>query len=84
MDSLSASLKSKFGEIVVGKRGALGQFDVFVDGQLVFSRSKTGRFPADGEIEEIVGHLKAGREPPLPHVQRPRTLASAIRDRLRR
>ncbi|MGH7815296.1 MAG: Rdx family protein [Candidatus Binataceae bacterium] len=83
MEALAASLKSKFGEIVIGKRGTLGQYDVFVDGRLAFSRSKTGRFPADGEIEEIVGALKSGREPPSPQARQPRTLASAIRERLR-
>lgn len=84
MENLAASLKAKFGEIVNAKVGLLGQFDVIVDGRLVFSRSKTGRFPADGEVEEIVAALRAGREPPTPYVQQPRTLASAIREKLGR
>jgi predicted Rdx family selenoprotein len=37
-------------EIRVGKSG---QFDVTVDGALKYTRNKTGRFPTDGEIEDI-------------------------------
>ena len=34
--------------------GKSGQFDVTVDGALVYTRSKTGRFPTDAEIEDLV------------------------------
>jgi predicted Rdx family selenoprotein len=34
--------------------GKSGQFDVTVDGQLKYTRSKTGRFPTDGEIEDLM------------------------------
>jgi hypothetical protein len=30
--------------------GGKGQYDVLRDGQLVFSKRDTGRFPSDGEI----------------------------------
>ncbi|MDP9491917.1 MAG: Rdx family protein [Actinomycetota bacterium] len=30
--------------------GGNGQFDVIRDGELVFSKHETGRFPEDGEI----------------------------------
>jgi selT/selW/selH-like putative selenoprotein len=30
--------------------GAKGQFDVLRDGELVFSKQQTGRFPEHGEI----------------------------------
>jgi selT/selW/selH-like putative selenoprotein len=30
--------------------GAKGQFDVLRDGELVFSKQQTGRFPEEGEI----------------------------------
>lgn len=33
--------------------GRSGQFDVTVDGALKYTRSKTGRFPTDHEIEEL-------------------------------
>ncbi len=32
--------------------GSNGMFDVIVDGQLLFSKSQTGRFPNRGEISE--------------------------------
>ena len=34
--------------------GRSGQFDVTVDGQLKYTRSKTGRFPTDDEIEDLI------------------------------
>ena len=34
--------------------GRSGQFDVSVDGTLKYTRSKTGRFPTDDEIEDLV------------------------------
>jgi selT/selW/selH-like putative selenoprotein len=30
--------------------GANGQFDVFKDGDLIFSKKEAGRFPEEGEI----------------------------------
>jgi len=37
--------------------GAKSQFDVFVDGQLGFSKQRAGRFP---EIAEVLALLPAG------------------------
>lgn len=34
--------------------GKSGQFDVTVDGALRYTRSKTGRFPTDDEIEDLM------------------------------
>lgn len=34
--------------------GRSGQFDVSVDGTLKYTRSKTGRFPADDEINALL------------------------------
>jgi predicted Rdx family selenoprotein len=34
--------------------GKSGQFDVTVDGQIKYTRSKTGRFPTDSEIEDLL------------------------------
>jgi selT/selW/selH-like putative selenoprotein len=34
--------------------GKSGQFDVTVDGALVYTRSKTGRFPTDAEIDDLL------------------------------
>jgi selT/selW/selH-like putative selenoprotein len=60
---LAASLNSRFGEKTEITAGKTGQFDVIVNGRLVFSKSSTGRFPVDGEVEEIFAALKEGREP---------------------
>jgi predicted Rdx family selenoprotein len=38
-------------ELCVGRSG---QFDVTVDGTLKYTRSKTGRFPTDDEVEDIL------------------------------
>ncbi len=34
--------------------GRSGQFDVTVDGALKYTRGKTGRFPTDDEIEDLL------------------------------
>jgi selT/selW/selH-like putative selenoprotein len=34
--------------------GAGGVFDVFVDGRLVYSKTKTHRFPEPGEVTKII------------------------------
>ena len=39
-------------------KGSHGVFDVKVDGKLVYSKDKTGRFPEAGEV---VGLLKQGK-----------------------
>jgi len=47
---LAAAISERFGvqaELVKGKNGV---FDVVVDGNLVFSKHNTGRFPQDDEI----------------------------------
>ena len=36
------------------KPGRSGQFDVTIDGQVAYTRSKTGRFPTDAEIDDLV------------------------------
>ena len=38
-------------ELRIGKSG---QFDVTVDGALKYTRRKTGRFPTDDEVEDIL------------------------------
>ena len=36
------------------RAGKSGQFDVTVDGALKYTRSKTGRFPTDDEVEDLM------------------------------
>jgi len=52
---LAAELKSKIGSESTLIRGDNGVFDVVVDGDLVFSKDKVGRFPDDGEICRVLG-----------------------------
>jgi selT/selW/selH-like putative selenoprotein len=33
--------------------GKTGQFDIVVDGRLVYSKYKTGRFPSEAELETL-------------------------------
>lgn len=35
--------------------GGKGQFDVLRDGELVYSKHETGRFPGEAEIAKLVG-----------------------------
>jgi len=37
---------------------------VLVDEKLIFSKAATGRFPADGEVEELIANLKTSGETP--------------------
>jgi len=37
---------------------------VLVDGQLIFSKATAGRFPVDGEVEDLFAARKAGAESP--------------------
>ena len=37
--------------------GKTGQFDVVADGVVIFSKAATGRFPLEGEVEEIFAKL---------------------------
>jgi selenoprotein W-related protein len=39
--------------------GETGSFDVFLNGELIFSKTKEGRFPEPGEIVRLIGeHLE--------------------------
>ena len=44
----SLSVESKLVE------GSNGVFEVMVDGELVFSKKATNRFPDDGEVERLI------------------------------
>jgi selT/selW/selH-like putative selenoprotein len=63
---VAASLKSRFSEDAQIKAGRTGQFDVVVDGKLIFSKAEAGRFPVEGEVEERFAALRDGKElPPI-------------------
>ena len=48
------SLQKKGAVDIELRTGKSGQFDVSVDGALKYTRSKTGRFPTDAEIDALV------------------------------
>jgi predicted Rdx family selenoprotein len=51
---LAASIKKHFGENARIKPGKSGQFDVIADGDLIYSKASTGRFPVDNEVEDML------------------------------
>jgi hypothetical protein len=81
---LAASLKARFGEDPEIATGKTGQFDVLADGELVFSKAETGRFPLENEVEERVAAIRRG-ETPRPVASKPakgsilRRLAAKLR-----
>ena len=48
--SLAEEITSKLGLDATAIPGSRGQFDVFADGELLFSKKATGRFPEESEI----------------------------------
>jgi hypothetical protein len=56
---------------------------VLVNGKLVFSKSSAGRFPVEGEVEEIFAALKEGRDPAPVEVKKPEGFVGRILDKLR-
>ena len=56
---------------------------MIVNGKLVFSKSSTGRFPVDGEVEEIFAALKEGREPAPVEVKKPHGFVERMLGKLR-
>lgn len=56
-------LDKRFGEQVEIRPGSTGQFDIVVDGRLIFSKASAGRFPLEGEIEQLFAALKPEVKP---------------------
>jgi predicted Rdx family selenoprotein len=80
---LAALLKSRFDEDVAITPGKSGQFDVLIDGDLIFSKSQTGRFPIDDEVEARFAAHKNGKDLP-PLGQSKPGLAAKILGKIRR
>ena len=58
-DSIVKELLEEFGVEAKLVRGKVGSFDVFVNGELLFSKDEIGRFPVPGEIvQKINNYLK--------------------------
>jgi selT/selW/selH-like putative selenoprotein len=51
---LADELKSRFGMEVELIKGRDGVFEVTHDGDLIYSKKSTGRFPDDDEVEAII------------------------------
>ena len=56
---------------------------MIVNGRLVFSKSSAGRFPVDGEVEEIFAALKDGREPTPVEEKKPAGFVNRVLGKLR-
>ena len=55
---MSAEIKQQFQCVPVLTAGGGGVFDVVVDGELVFSKKVSGRFPHDGEAVALIQQRK--------------------------
>lgn len=54
---LTAAIKEAFDVEATLQTGTPGQFDVVVDGQLVFSKHAQGRFPEHQEVLDAMSKL---------------------------
>ena len=51
---MAEELKTNFGIEAELKKGYLGSFDIYVDGENIFSFSELGRYPKTGEITALL------------------------------
>jgi len=51
---LAAEIEKSVGLQATLERGASGVFEVLVDGEPIFSKRKSGRFPLPGEVEGLL------------------------------
>jgi selenoprotein W-related protein len=56
---LAASLKKSFGIDAELIRGSGGVFDVTLDGELIFSKHRSGRFPKNEEVVRLINERVA-------------------------
>jgi len=54
---VAAEIESELGVRAELVRGARGVFDVVVDGHLVSSKDREGRFPEPGEVVRLIRQL---------------------------
>lgn len=57
---MAAAIQDRFGVEPEVRPGNVGAFDVTVDGELIFSKYQTGRFPRRQEIISALQELEAG------------------------
>ncbi|MCH2295925.1 MAG: Rdx family protein [SAR324 cluster bacterium] len=51
---MAAQLQKSFSAETSLIKGGGGDFDVYVDSSLIFSKKKEGRFPNEGEVERLI------------------------------
>ena len=51
---MAAEIESEFGSKATLVPGGSGIYDVVVDGEMIFSKDQTGRFPEDGEFAQSI------------------------------
>ena len=51
---MAAQLQKTFNSETSLVKGSGGNFDVYVDNVVFFSKKKEGRFPNDGEVERLI------------------------------
>ncbi|MGC2656989.1 MAG: Rdx family protein [Bryobacteraceae bacterium] len=52
--SLKNEIEREFGVPIRLRAGAPGSLDVFVDGEKIYSKKKSGRLPASGELSDLI------------------------------
>ena len=55
---MAAQLQKTFNAETSLIKGGGGDFDVYVDSVLIFSKKKEGRFPNEGEVERLIKNLE--------------------------
>lgn len=57
---MAAELKQRYGVDAVLEKGHKGVFDVVVDGELVYSKHETHRFPRPNEVGDAIDAATRG------------------------
>jgi selT/selW/selH-like putative selenoprotein len=52
--SLKNEIEREFGVPIRLRAGAPGALDVFVDGEQIYSKKKSGRLPSSGELIDLI------------------------------
>jgi len=59
---LAAAIQKEHHVAVTLIEGSGGNFDVKVDGKLIYSKKETGRFPEDAEILQALAKLQPAKK----------------------
>ena len=53
-EELQAQFSNRLASVELKPTQLVGNFEVFLNGELVYSKKKTGRLPHPGEVEQII------------------------------